>query len=103
VRDPAHDVGRELRRAVGGDLEAVAVRESGELEEPRDAAAAGDVELEAVDRARLEQVERVARDVDVLACRDLETGGALLAHEPQSLEVGGGDRLLEPAHAPLER
>src|SRR5207247_1598961 len=71
------------------------------LQEPGDSAAARDVELEAVDAAGLEEVERVTEDVDVLARRDLEPARPAFADEPQALEVGRAHRLLEPAHVPL--
>jgi hypothetical protein len=86
---------------VARDVELVRVGGARGLEEAGDAAAARDVELEAVDRLRLEQVDGVAQDVDVLARRDVEPARAAVAEQAQALEVGRGDGLLEPAHAPL--
>src|SRR5438270_9606964 len=62
VRDRAHDMSGDLGRAMRRDFEIVRVCSCGELEEAGDAAAARDVELKAVDRAGLNEVEAVAED-----------------------------------------
>ena len=56
VRDRRADMCRGLRRAVGGDVEPVLRGERRDLEEARDAAAARDVGLQAVDGACRDQI-----------------------------------------------
>ncbi len=68
-----------------------------------DARAPGDVGLEHVDRTGLEHAPEVERVVAVLARGDLHAGGGPIAHQPQALEIVGGHRLLEPAHAGVVR
>src|SRR3954463_4030367 len=84
-----------------GEVDARACGEARDLEQAGDTAAAGDVRLQAVHRACLEQVPEVGEHVAVLPRSDLEPAGARLPQEPQSGEVGRGDRLLEPGDPPF--
>src|SRR5581483_6998189 len=82
----AERVRRDLRRAVARQFEAVRLAEAGDLEQPADAAAAGDVRLQAVDGAGLQQVAEVGEYVRVLTRRDVEAAGTPVAQEPQPFE-----------------
>src|SRR5205814_963067 len=83
--DRAEGVGGDRRRAVGRDVDRVRICQAGGGEKTRDSPAARDVGLEAVDAA--DEVPEVSRDVRVLAGRDLEPGGALVADEAEALDV----------------
>ena len=78
-------------------VEVVSHRESVRALQPCEPAAAGDVGLQVRDRA--DQVSEVGRHVGVLACRDVERRS--LTKHAQPCEVGGRDRLLEPADVPV--
>ena len=77
----------------------VASAERVDREQLGDPAAAGDVGLQDVDGAGGEHPLEVGGVVAVLAGRDLHPGRGAVAQQPQALEIVGGDRLLEPAHA----
>src|SRR5205814_8732579 len=49
------------------------------------------------------EIPEVGRDVRVLARGDLEPGRAAVTEEPEPLEVGRADWLLEPRDAPFPR
>ena len=86
------------RPAVRGELERARLAERGDAQEPGDPLAAGDVGLQAVDRASLEHPLEVRQRVAVLAGSDLHPRRCPVADQAQTLEVVRADRLLEPAH-----
>ena len=72
-------------------------------QEAGDAAAAGDVGLQHVDRAGLEQAPGVVEGVDVFAGGDVHGGRRAVAHSAQTGQIVGGHRLLEPADIVFRR
>ena len=81
--DGAERMRGDRRRAVGGDVDRMRVREAGGGEEARDPSAARHVGLQAVHAAH--EVPEVGRDVRVLAGRYLEPGRTGVADEAQPL------------------
>ena len=69
------------------------------LQNPSHTAAARDIGLLHVDRAGSQHAPEVEHVVAILAGGDVHAGGGAVAHQPQAVEVIGGDRLFEPAHA----
>ena len=96
VGDGGGHVGVQVRRAVAGDLQAPGGRHGGDALPLGDAAAAGDVGLQAVHRLRVDHPGEVDQVIPVLARRDIRHH--LVANLPQPVEVVGADRLLEPGH-----
>jgi hypothetical protein len=96
VGNGSGDVGVQVRRAVAGDLQAARGRDGGDALPLGDAAAAGDVGLQAVDRLGVHHPGEVDQVVPVLARGDV--GRHLVADLAQPVEVVGADRLLEPGH-----
>src|SRR5579859_7995823 len=94
VGDGGGDVGVQVRRAVARDLQAAGGRHRGGALPLGDAAAAGDVDLQAVDRLRVDHPGEIDQVVPVLACSDI--GGHLVANLAQPVEVVGTNRFLEP-------
>src|SRR5207253_4572689 len=85
--------------AVAGDLEVVRRRERGDPAPLRDAAAAADVDLQAVHRPGTDHAGEVRQVVAVLTCRDI--GLDAVADPAEPVEVVGADRLLEPGDVGL--
>ena len=96
VGDGGGDVRVQVGRAVAGDLQAAGGRHGGGALPLGDAAAAGDVGLQAVDRLRVDHPREVDQVVPVLARGDI--GGHLVANLAQPVEVVRADRFLEPGH-----
>ena len=79
------DVGMQVRRAVAGDLKAAVGSHGGGPLPFGDAAAAGDVGLEAVDGPAVDHAREVGQVVAVLARGDV--GTHLVAHGRQPFQV----------------
>src|SRR5207302_354519 len=75
------------------------VRLGRDLTQPAGPPAAGTVRLRR--SAGAAEVQEVAGADGVFARRDVEPARGAVPHEPQAVEVGRADRLLEPRHAPL--
>ena len=96
VGDGGGHVGVQVRRAVAGDLQAAGGRHRGGAQPLGDPAAAGDVDLQAVNGPRVDHAGEIDQVVPVLARGDIR--GDLVPDLAQPVQVVGADRFLEPGH-----
>src|SRR5450759_4729195 len=96
VRGGGSDMGVQVRAAVPGNVQAVGGRDCRDPHPFGDAAAAGDVGLQAVDRAGRAHPAEVVQVVAVFAGGYV--GCDCVADLAEPVEVVGGDGFLEPPH-----
>ena len=81
-----------------GKVDVERLAEGGDLQKGGHAAAAGHIGLLHVDRLRLQHLANIIHGVGIFAGGDLHAGRGPPPRRPQSRQIVGTDRLLEPAH-----